>query len=309
MQGPWRPAAFARRWIVAAPLALALGAVLLWSTNAAVGGAALRALSVPQLLLVQFASAAALLGGHRSLAARPAGGRSRLSWQAALLACVGVTGTMTLQYVGFANAPLVQANVVAYAWPLLAPLALAASARTRSSIGVAGLAAVGFLGVGLMLAAGGSPAAAAGDPLLGYLAAGGSALAMAAFTLGAGRFEGDQGGALLLATCVGAAGALAIAIADGTSWPGGTGWLAAVYLGVGPMALGYLLWSRAMASARGRRLAPLGYATPVLSTALLRATGHPIATTGLLGAALALGSTAGVLRLGRDAAADRAAGP
>lgn len=189
MQGPWGPTAFVRRRVVAARLSLALGAVLFWSTNAVVGGASLRTLSVPQLLLVQFASAAALLGGHRSLASRPA----------------------------------------------------------------------------------------------------------------AGRFEGDQGGALLLATCVGAAGALAIAIADGTPWPGGTGWLAAAYLGVGPMALGYLLWSRAMAAPRGRRLAPLGYATPVLSTALLLATGHPIAGTGLLGAALALGSIAGVLLLGRHA--------
>ena len=122
---------------------------------------------------------------------------------------------------------------------------------------------------------------------------------MASFILGARWIAGRQTDALLLATCVGAAGALAIALLDGTPWPSGTGWLPAIYLGAGPMAAGYLLWSRAMASEQGRRSAPLAYATPLLSTLLLLVAGHAIGPVGLLGAGLVLASIVGVLRQGR----------
>ncbi len=77
--------------------------------------------------------------------------------------------------------------------------------------------------------------------------------------------------------------------------------LAAAYIGLGPMAAGYALWTRAMAGGGAERLSPLGYATPLLSTVLLLATGAPATTGTLLGVVLVLACSLGVLAHARHA--------
>lgn len=61
------------------------------------------------------------------------------------------------------------------------------------------------------------------------------------------------------------------------------------------MASGYGLWTYAMADHRAERLSPLGYLTPLVSTMLLLVTGQPFTTTTLVGTALILVCSAGVL--------------
>jgi drug/metabolite transporter (DMT)-like permease len=118
---------------------------------------------------------------------------------------------------------------------------------------------------------------------------------MALYTLAAPRVAGREQDALLWATGLAAAVALAVTLATGLPASPGIGLLAAVYTGLGPMAAGYLCWTRAMASESGRALAPLAYATPLLSTLLLVATGHPLGGLGLMGAAVTLAATVAVL--------------
>lgn len=60
-----------------------------------------------------------------------------------------------------------------------------------------------------------------------------------------------------------------------------------VELGLGPMAAGYALWTRAMSGGGADRLSPLGYATPLLSTTILLATGAPAGLSTLAGVGLA----------------------
>jgi len=77
------------------------------------------------------------------------------------------------------------------------------------------------------------------------------------------------------------------------------------------LAAGYGLWTRAMAHPTGARLALAAYATPLLSTGLLLATGQRLSPLGLLGCVLIVLCAAGVVldalpRCDRRARRDRA---
>jgi drug/metabolite transporter (DMT)-like permease len=61
------------------------------------------------------------------------------------------------------------------------------------------------------------------------------------------------------------------------------------------MAVGYGLWTRAMTHPAGARFAPAAYATPLLSSGVLLATGERISALGLLGCALIVVCAAGVI--------------
>ncbi len=277
----------------------ALGAVGLWSTNAYAAGLALDRMSVGWLLGVQFGVAAlvyGLAGLTRASDVRP----GRLGPRGLALSVIGLTGTIFLQYLAFALAPIVAANVLAYGWPLLAAVFIAATRRTPAAAGGAALAVVGFGGVGLIfLSPGHDTAGAASAPAWGYAAALGSALCMTIYTLGSARITATVTDLLLPATAIGAAAAAVLIILGGHSTPSIGGIAAAAYLGLGPMAAGYGLWTHAMGGNGSERLAPLGYATPMLSTLLLLATGASATVFTMSGIGLVLACSIGVLAIDR----------
>jgi len=135
---------------------------------------------------------------------------------------------------------------------------------------------------------------------LGYLAALGSATCMAVYTIAAGRVTAHPSALLVPATVVGAALATMLTVASASDPPSAAGALAAAYIGVGPMAAGYALWTHAMAGGGAERLAPLGYATPLLSTVILLFAGAPSTAGTLTGVGLVLGCSLGVLALERQ---------
>lgn len=301
-------------------LLAALAAVLLWSTNAYAAELALTRMSVGWLLFVQYGVAAAVLLAIRSAprvrgdGASPKTRATRQSVEgddpgplALLIGVVGLTGTIFLQYVAFAAAPIVAANVLAYGWPLLAAGWVAATRRSRHALLSAGLAVIGFGGVALIFT---SPTATAagsgvgGDATWGYVAALGSAACMAVYTLGAGGVTTSPTGLLVPATLTGTVAAAVLVILADSSSPAVAGMLAAAYIGLGPMAAGYALWTRAMARGGAERLSPLGYATPLLSTVLLLATGAPATTSTIAGVGLVLVCSVGVLAHDRRANPD-----
>ncbi|MBA3249790.1 MAG: DMT family transporter [Geodermatophilaceae bacterium] len=291
-----------------ARLLAALAAVALWSTNAYAADLALSRMGLGWLLVVQFGTAAAALLAVRAVHRRRAtaagtasrdaeSGAAALRPMTAILGVVGLTGTIFLQYLAFATAPIVAANVLAYGWPLLAALGIAATRRNRHALLSTGLAIVGFGGVVLIFTspADGADASVAATASWGYLAAVGSAACMAVYTFGAGGTVTSPFRLLIPAALTGtvAAGAL-VAFTDGPA-PTSGGVLAAVYLGLGPMAAGYALWTFAMARGGVVRLSPLGYTTPLLSTLLLLAAGAPATTSTLAGVGLVLACSLGVL--------------
>jgi drug/metabolite transporter (DMT)-like permease len=299
----------------------ALGAVLLWSTNALAANLALGALTVYQLLSVQFVAATVALAAFRAHRSRGAGSRAALRLRDLPVAIVGLTGTIFLQYLAFASAPIVEANILAYAWPLFVAVWAAVAHRGRHTLIGVLLAVIGFAGVVLIFAGGGAVAAGGGQTA-GYLAALGSAGCMAFYTATVSRTRTSAHDLLLAATTAGAVVAFVLAQAQGAPWPGAAAWPAAVYIGLGPMAAGFLLWTTAMSGSHdgrcatvttgivriasacsgdhisgtgSRRLAPLGYATPLLSTGLLVAAGEAFTRDTLLGATLVAVCTLGVL--------------
>lgn len=107
-------------------------------------------MSLGWLLLVQYGTASLALMAVRVVAGRRASHpseRSTVTLPAVAIGVVGLAGTVFLQYLAFALAPIVAANVLAYAWPLLAALWIAATLRTRRAAALAGLAVLGFGGV------------------------------------------------------------------------------------------------------------------------------------------------------------------
>lgn len=275
-------------WAVVA----ACGAIVLWSANATAAGAALAHLSVLQVLALQFAGAFATLVVARRVRGDAVQRSALLRTQTLALGVIGLTGTITLQYVAFATAPLVAANAIAYAWPLLvaAWTALAPGGRRSPLL----LAIVGFGGVVLLFAARDGGGSSGSAPLLGYAAALGSAFAMAGYTVSAGRTEVRAGDLLLAGTGAGALATVPAALLAGDAWS--PAWAVALGLGIGVamMAGGYGLWTLAMAHPAGVRLAPAAYATPLLSTGLLLATGQQLAPLGLVGCGLIMLCAAGV---------------
>lgn len=185
------------------------------------------------------------------------------------VAIVGLTGTIVLQYVAFSTAPLVAANAIAYAWPLFAAAWAALAPGARGSRTSLALAMVGFSGVVLLFATRDGAGSPGGAALLGYLAALASAVAMVSYTLTAGRSGARTSDLLLVGTGAGALGTIPAALLEGASWSPAWAVLISLAIGVAMLALGYGLWTRAMAHPAGARLAPAAYAMPLLSTGLL----------------------------------------
>lgn len=276
----------------------ALTGVALWSTNALAGSAALEQLPVGIVVFVQCATATLALGVARCVrrrreAAPVALGRADRRYVLAL-GGLGFGGTLVLQYVSFANAPIVEANIIAYGWPMFAAVWLAVVGRDRH--GAAGLlfACVGFVGVGLIVSAGGGFSGSGNA--LGYTAALASAFCMAFYSLGSGRSRVPALDAMVCGAVIGMLASVALVLGGGgASWTPTWAWLGAAYIGLGPCAAGYAAWSAAMARSGGR-LAPMGYATPLLSTIVLLAAGQPVSGAGaVVGGALIAVCTVGVV--------------
>lgn len=289
------------------PLLLALAAIALWSTNAVTAKLVLADLPVSLVQCLQF-TGATIVFAWMQLASRrrPApsaevdrtgkanrGGRAArfagIGAKALLVGLVGLTGTMVLQYLAFASMPVIEANLIAYTWPLLVAAGLIVLRRAARPLRLAVLALAGFAGAALVIT-GGKHVLTLGGELYGYAAAIGSALCMAYYTLMIGSLPVAPERLLLPSALVGLAGTLGWSLAEGLPDASPEALIGGLYLGAGPMGLGYLLWSKAMRADDGGRLAILGYLTPIGSTALLVAAGEHLTSLAAAGAVLVIGS-------------------
>jgi drug/metabolite transporter (DMT)-like permease len=278
--------------MVAAGIPQAMAAVVFWSTNALAARYALAELTVAQTLLCQFAGAFVSLGAIALIdrGARPQWRESvRPRWIA--VGTIGVVGTVTLQYAAFASAPIVEANILSYGWPVLVALWGILVYRDGGRLLAAGLTALAFLGTIVLL--GGidrAPAAAT----TGHLLALGASLCMAFYSVATRRCQQPLA-VLLPAVLVGLLGTLAVTLIESRPVTSTAGVLGALYIGLVPMGLGYLLWTRAMRAGDPARLAVLGYMTPLLSTGLLLAFGESLTVAALVGGCIILAANLGVL--------------
>lgn len=258
----------------------ALAAIGFWSTNAVVAKYALVELTVAQVQALQFAGAtfAVWLFGF----ALP---RKPITWpepRALGLGTLGLVGTMVFQYIAFAAGPIATVNLIAYSWPLLTALLVAACGIAYRPYRLVITSAAGFVGVGLLIG-GDVGVVEGGGSLVGYTAAFASAVCMAVYTFLIGRFSVSASSLLLAAALIGLAGTGTWWLLTGAGLPPLPYVLFGLYLGIGPMGVGYLLWSLALRRGAAGSISTLGYATPVLSTVLLFVSGEAVTWGAVVG--------------------------
>lgn len=278
-------------------LVFAAGAVALWSTNALVGKSLLANYPVSLVQFLQFVGAALVFVFIRTLSrenVRPENAPQETALAKATLVPVavgfiGLVGTMVLQYIAFASMPVIEANLVAYTWPLMVAAAVIVLEHPRRPVLLGLTAALGFVGVALVISGGREESWFQGN-LIGYLAAFGSALCMAFYSIVVGRLAASPDRLLLPSALIGVVLTLLWCVHDGIVWPTGADLLLGLYLGAGPMGLGYYFWSRALKLEGGGKVAVVAYLTPIASTLLLTLSGERLTMTAIAGAVLVIGS-------------------
>jgi drug/metabolite transporter (DMT)-like permease len=254
-------------------------AVLLWATLALLTTAAQP---VPPFQLVALTFGVAfLLALGKWTAARASGGAPILSHlrQPAAVWALGVGGLFGYHFFYFtalANAPAVDASLIAYLWPLLIVLfsALLPGESLRWWHVAGGLA--GLVGAGLLVThnAGGGLAFRV-EFALGYLAALACAFTWSAYSVLSRRFgqvPSDAVGGFCGATAL--LGLLCHLLFEETRWPDVGGWLAVLGLGLGPVGAAFFVWDYGVKRGDIKALGAFAYAAPLLSTLLLTAFGR-----------------------------------
>jgi len=261
----------------------ALAAIALWATLASLG---VMLAHVPPFLLTGLA----LVIG--SVPAWPLVRQWRIPPSTLLLGVYGLFGFHFLLFVALRTAPPLEANLVNYLWPLLivvlAPLLLPGIRLTPLHV-VAALA--GFAGAALAIAGG---RRIAGGLAWGYLAAAGSAIVWATYSLGTQRVARFPTAAIGLFGLVSGALALAChALLEPPAALSSRDWMLVALVGVGPLGAAFFFWDAALKRSDPRLIGLLSYLTPLASTLLLAATtgrtltqSLTIATLLIVGAAL-----------------------
>ncbi|MCU0958159.1 MAG: DMT family transporter [Hydrogenophaga sp.] len=246
---------------------LALGAVVLWASLAALG---VSLGHVPPFLLTGLA----LIVG--SLIALPLSRFDLRQWRVPLSTLVigvyGLFGFHFLLFIALRHAPPVQANLVNYLWPLgivvMAPLFLPGVTLTKRHVMAA---LIGFAGAALaILGRGGDGADAVWA--WGYLPALGSAFIWSSYSLLTQRvppFPTSAIGGFAMAS-----GLLSLAchaLLEPSVALSARDWGLIVLLGLGPLGGAFFLWDAALKRGDARQIGVLSFLTPLLSTLTLLA--------------------------------------
>jgi drug/metabolite transporter (DMT)-like permease len=257
------------------PTATLIGftAILLWSFLA-VFTAASGTMPPFQLTAVTFGIGG--LAGVLLWRVRPSAMKAlRQPWPVWLLGVVGLFGYHASYFIALRNAPPVEAGLINYLWPLLIVLfsAMLPGERLRWHH-VAG-ALLALAGAALVVT-GGQGLALKSEYLFGYGAALVAAVVWSSYSVLSRRFAAVPSDAItgfVLATSL-LAGICHLFL-EQTVWPTGLWqWAAIVALGLGPVGLAFYVWDIGVKHGDIQVLGAASYAAPLLSTALLIATGY-----------------------------------
>lgn len=244
---------------------LALGAIALWASLAALG---VTLAHVPPFLLTGLS----LLVG--SLIALPLSRFDLRQWRVPLstltVGIYGLFGFHFLLFIALRHAPPVQANLVNYLWPLgivvMAPLFLPGVSLTGRHV----LAALlGFAGAALAIL-GGSGADGEVRWAWGYIPALGSAFIWASYSLLTQRVRAFPTAAIGTFALISGLLALLchVLLEPSVSLSALDMGLIAV-LGLGPLGGAFFLWDAALKRGDARQIGVLSFLTPLLSTLTL----------------------------------------
>jgi len=265
---------------------LALGAIALWASLAALGVALAH---VPPFLLTGLSL---LVGG---LIALPLSRFDLRTWRVPAstlaLGVYGLFGFHFLLFIALRHAPPVQANLVNYLWPLgivvMAPVFLPG---VRLSARHVLAALLGFTGAALAILGRGGNAEAVWA--WGYIPALGSAFIWASYSLLTQRVAAFPTAAIGgFAWASGALALLCHAWLEPAVALSGTDWALIALMGLGPLGGAFFLWDAALKRGDARQIGVLSFLTPLLSTlTLLWVRGEPPSWSVGLAAAMIIGA-------------------
>lgn len=272
---------------------LALGAIVLWASLAALG---VSLTHVPPFLLTGLA----LLIG--SVIALPL---SRFDWRqwriptsTLVLGVYGLFGYHFLFFIALRHAPPVQANLVNYLWPLgivvMAPLFLPGVSLTARHL----LAAlIGFAGAVLAILGRGGTGEAVWA--WGYIPALGSAFIWASYSLLTKRVRAFPTAAIgSFALVSGLLSLLCHAWLEPATALSARDWGLITLLGVGPLGGAFFLWDAALKRGDARQIGVLSFLTPLLSTlTLLWVRGEAPSASVVLAAVMIIGAAVMATRI------------
>lgn len=255
---------------------LGILAILIWASLAVLTH---LAGDVPPFQLVAMSFTIASLIGLPFILAKGGGwGLFQLPVGAWLLGIYGLFGYHLMFFIALRNAPVVEATLINYLWPLLIVL-FSTLLPGRHRIGklcwwhITG-AALGFLGAALVVL--GQNSEAMGEVgWMGFGAALAAALIWSSYSV-LSRLFADVSTLAVALFCVATAvlAALAHLVLETTQWPtNATNWLSILLLGLGPVGGAFYLWDVGMKKGDLRLLGVFAYFVPLLSVLLLIAAG------------------------------------
>jgi drug/metabolite transporter (DMT)-like permease len=251
-----------------------------------------------QLLAITFAIGA--LPGLTAMLIQPE--RRRALRQPAHVWALGVGGLFGYHFCYFtalANAPAVDASLIAYLWPLLIVLGSALMPGERLAWHHVAGALLGLSGAALIVTKGGSVSFEA-KYAFGYGMAALCALIWSAYSLLSRRnaaVPSDVVTGFCLATA--ALGLICHFVFEDTVWPQtASAWTAIVLLGVFPLGLAFMAWDRGVKHGNIQVLGAVSYASPLVSTLALVAAGRAIASNVTMAACILI--TFGALLAAKD---------
>jgi drug/metabolite transporter (DMT)-like permease len=269
--------------------------VALWAVLAALTA---RAGAVPpfQLAAMTFAIGTAVGLVWAGVRGEPLGVLAHVPAGAWALGVYGLLGFHVCYFLALRLAPVVEASLIVYLWPLLIVLmsGLLPARLGGRRLGwrhVAG-ATMGLFGAAVILAGKTGEAAAPSGSLAGYGLALAAAFIWSSYSVGSRLFAAVPSTAVIGSCAATAVGALVLHVAlETTAWPAdGRAWLAVVLLGAGPVGLAFYVWDLGMKRGDIRLLGVASYATPLLSTLALAGLGlGEVGRTLWLAAALVTG--------------------
>lgn len=249
----------------ASAVLLALFTILLWSFLALLGS---QVSHLPSILVTGIAlSVSGVLSSftYKSW---------RIPLKTLLVGIAGIFGYHFLFFTAFHYAPVVEANLVNYLWPLLivllSPVILSSHVlKPHHLLG----ALMGLLGAGLIIT-GGRFSLDIGH-LPGYLSAAGAALVWAVYSLMTKRvpaFPTAAVGSFCLLSGFLSLGVYLLGSLSGQptlDLPRGMDWVYLILLGVGPLGAAFFTWDAALKRGDPRIIGSLAYITPLTSTVVL----------------------------------------
>ena len=252
-------------------------AVLMWSLLA-LFTAATGAVPPFQLIAIAFTIGGVLGLGFIAWTGRFAD--LRQPWQAWVLGVGGLFGYHFFYFTALRHAPPVEASLIAYLWPLLIVVLSAALPGERLRWHHILGALLGLAGT-MLIITGGATLTIDAEYMPGYAAAFVCAVTWSTYSLMSRRFSEVPTGAVAGFCLVTAAlSAVAHLLTEDTVWPATSGqWLAVLALGLMPVGAAFYVWDFGVKRGDIQVIGASAYAAPLLSTAILIATGFAEATS------------------------------